>query len=116
MPAVPHRFEIVGTADLTASFPATGPVPGTDTQTNATRAACEALETAYTGHPLRPDEVSWVFFVEADEWAAGAHDVECALAKGTRDTQQTVDSTGSLRAKRVRLLLPFISVIELASR
>ncbi|HEX9260416.1 MAG TPA: septum formation family protein [Acidimicrobiales bacterium] len=90
-----HRYEIVGSVDLSASFSGTA-APSASEQEAVLRPACESVATAYLGKPLRSDLGVATFVVESESWAAGRRAGECALTVLADGNPS--DSTGSLRS------------------
>ena len=92
-----HAYEIVGTVDLTASFP--GGYPAVNDQQTKLAQLCQPLLNSYTGGgSLTAYQLSLTWdTIQQPSWDAGSHKVNCKVGSLTSDGSSLAPVTGSIK-------------------
>ncbi len=95
--AGPHLFEVTGSADISAKYPAGAPFPDEKSWQQAAQAGCTASVTGYLGK-LDPNGKYTVGALKptSTQWTSGDRTLRCGVQRST-PSGQLVPTTGTAR-------------------
>jgi hypothetical protein len=95
--AQPHLFEVTGSADISARYPAGAPFPDEQAWQQAAQGSCTGSATAYLGK-LDPDGRYTVGALKptAAQWTSGDRTLRCGVQRST-PSGQLLPTTGTAR-------------------
>jgi Septum formation len=111
-----HVFEVTGSANVTAQFPAGAPLPSTTAFQQAAKSGCTAGATAYLGK-LDPNGKYVVSALKpnSQQWAAGDRTLRCGLQSST-PTGQLLATTGTAKGQDQSAVYPVGTCLALVGK
>ncbi len=95
-----HRFEVTGTADITAAYPKEAPFPNADAWEKISQEHCAQAATSYMAGKLDPEGKYGVSTLNPDEhrWSDGYRQIRCGL-QVTAPSGHALPSFGSAKTQ-----------------